>query len=42
MWVDALLKEMEIHLNMRELLMYGNFELRNEGMNRVQCVEGGI
>ena len=25
MWVDALTKEIEMHVNMRELLMYGKF-----------------
>ena len=42
MWVDAMTKEMEMHRNMRKLLMFGIFELRNKGINKVQCMGGKI
>ena len=40
--MDALTKEMEMHQDMRELLREGNFKLVNEGMNKVQCMDGDI
>ena len=41
MWADALTKEMVMHKDMKELLTEGNFELQDEGINKVQCVLNG-
>ena len=38
MWADTLTKEMEMYCDMRELLTYGNLDLKNEVINRVQCI----
>ena len=42
MWAEALTKEMVMHEDMRELLSEGNLELLDEGINKVQCVNGEI
>ena len=42
MWVDALMRQMEIYCDMRELLIEGNFELEYEGKNKVQFIQGEI
>ena len=40
--MDALAKGMNKHEYMKEVLMEGNFELRNEGINKEQCIDGEI
>lgn len=42
MWADALTKEMVIQKDIKELLTEGNFGLQDEGINKVQCVDGEI
>lgn len=42
MWVAALTKDMEMHDNMRSLLMKGKFELRDDGINKVKFLDGKI
>ena len=42
MWADTLTKEIRMHLDMREHLEEGNFRLDNEGINKVQCIDGEI
>ena len=41
-WVDSLTKEMDMHKNMIELLVEGNFELMDEGIKKVQCIDSEI
>ena len=41
-WADVLTNEMEMHQDMRELLQEGNFKLVNEGISKVQCIDGEI
>ena len=42
MWADALMKEMDMHKDMNEVLMEGNFEFKNRGINKVQRMDGEI
>ena len=42
MLVDALTKEMDMHKDMKEVLMEGNIELENEGINKVLCIDEEI
>ena len=38
MWADALTKEIDMLKELKEVLMEGNFKLKNEGINKVQCI----
>ena len=42
MWADTLTKEMDMNEDMKEVLMESNFELRNYGIKKVQCINGEI
>lgn len=37
MWVDALTNEMDMRKELKEVLMEGNFKLKNYRINKVQC-----
>ena len=39
---EVLTKEIEMQKHMKELLVDGNFELRNDGINKVQCIDNEI
>ena len=42
MWANALTKETEMNEHVMELLVDGNFEMRDNGINKVQCIDGEI
>ena len=42
MGADALTKEMELHKGMYKLLAEDNFNLANDSVNKVQCIDGEI
>ena len=42
MWADMITKEMDMHKGMEELLTWGNLLMKNEGINRVKCLDGEI
>ena len=42
MWADVLTKEMEMYKDMQEHLVEGNFSLKNEDVNKVQCIDREI
>ena len=42
MWADALIKEIDMLKELKEVLMEGNFELKNEGISKVQYIDGKI
>ena len=42
MWAGTLIKEKEMHDKMQEILAQGSLWMRNEGINRVWCVDGEI
>ena len=42
MWADALTKEMEMNGDIETLLNEGDFKFKNEGINKVQCIDGEI
>ena len=41
-WEGALTKDKDLHKDMNEVLMEGNFELKNDRINKVQCINGEI
>ena len=41
-WADALTKEIYMHKELKEVLMEGNFKSKNEGINKVQCIDSEI
>ena len=42
MWADALTKEMEVHDHMREHFEKESLKVRNEGINKVKCINEEI
>ena len=42
MRADALKEKIEMHEDMKEVLMECNLELKDKGINKVQCIDGEI
>ena len=42
MWVNVLTQEMEMLDHMKELLTEGSCKVRDDGKNKVQCIDGKI
>ena len=42
MWADLFTNEMEMHKDMKELLAKRSLWMKNDSINRVQCVDGKI